>query len=436
MASALEQFVNTVRNLSSQGNYRELCEYLSKSNESLLKHGPHLDNVLETLDLQQHSLGFLAVLNAKFNLSCTGATQENKFNQAQDFINGCNGEQIRLAPDLFAEFCHGFTHYLITQKKAIRGIMLLKKAISKLQLYDSQLTSIHADLCQLSLLAKCFKPAIQILNIDITGICQEKSALFKNPQLLNGATFDAKYYLLYFYYGAMIYLAVRNLDRALYFLEVAITTPAHAVSHIMLEAYKKYILVSLLLHGKVQMVPKYTSQVVNRFIKPLSHPYHDLATAFSSNNTSELNSVLNKHTEVYTRDRNYGLVKQVATVMYKKSIQRLTKTFLTLSLSDVASRVGLPGPADAEKYILHMIEDEQIYATINQKDGMVVFRDEPDKYSGPDVLKNLETQLSLCMELDRQILSMDEEIQVNPQYVKKASGMQEDEQPSKSTYAM
>lgn len=49
----------------------------------------------------------------------------------------------------------------------------------------------------------------------------------------------------------MIYLAVRNLDRALYFLEVAITTPAHAVSHIMLESYKKYILVSLLLHGKV-----------------------------------------------------------------------------------------------------------------------------------------------------------------------------------------
>ncbi|KRT86459.1 hypothetical protein AMK59_1737, partial [Oryctes borbonicus] len=174
----------------------------------------------------------------------------------------------------------------------MKGILLLKKAISKLQLYDSQLTSIHADLCQLCLLAKCFKPALQVLNVDITGICQEGT---HGP---NGAQFDAKYYLLYFYYGGMIYLAVRNLDRSLYFLEVAITTPAHAVSHIMLEAYKKYILVSLLLHGKVQMIPKYTSQVVNRFIKPLSQPYHDLANAFASNNSSELNTVLNKHTEV------------------------------------------------------------------------------------------------------------------------------------------
>lgn len=184
------------------------------------------------------------------------------------------------------------------------------------------------------------------------------------------------------------------------------------------------------------MIPKYTSQVVNRFIKPLSQPYHDLANAFASNNSSELNTVVNKHTEAFSRDHNLGLVKQVMTVMYKKNIQRLTKTFLTLSLSDVASRVGLPGPADAEKYILHMIEDEQIYATINQKDGMVVFRDEPEKYGGPEVLKNLETQLALCMELDKQVLAMDEEIQVNPQYVKKASGMQDEEQPNKSTYAM
>lgn len=51
------------------------------------------------------------------------------------------------------------------------------------------------------------------------------------------------------------------------FSRQAITTPAMAVSHIMLEAYKKYILVSLILHGKVQPLPKYTSQIVGRFIK-------------------------------------------------------------------------------------------------------------------------------------------------------------------------
>lgn len=75
--------------------------------------------------------------------------------------------------------------------------------------------------------------------------------IFKVNNTRDGPRLDAKYFLLYYYYGGMIYLAVRNLDRALYFFEVAITTPSHAVSHIMLESYKKYILVSLLLHGKV-----------------------------------------------------------------------------------------------------------------------------------------------------------------------------------------
>lgn len=160
-----------------------------------------------------------------------------------------------------AELCHLLTNYLVEQRQPLKGIALLQKAISKLRLFDSQLTSIHADLCHLCLLAKCFKPAVHLLDVDITGIYQEvcrnlginyfSLILLQISSTTNGPHFDAKYFLLYYYYGGMIYLAVRNLDRALYFFEVAITTPSHAVSHIMLESYKKYMLVSLLLHGKV-----------------------------------------------------------------------------------------------------------------------------------------------------------------------------------------
>ena len=75
--------------------------------------------------------------------------------------------------------------------------------------------------------------------------------------MFQGGQFDAKHFLLYYYYGGMIYAALKNYDRALYFFEVAITTPAMAVSHIMLEAYKKYILISLILHGKVSFIIYY-----------------------------------------------------------------------------------------------------------------------------------------------------------------------------------
>ncbi len=72
-----------------------------------------------------------------------------------------------------ALLCHLLTQRLIDQRQAIRGIDLLSGAIAKIQLNVSQLTSIHADICQLSLLAKCLKPALHFLDIDITDISKE-----------------------------------------------------------------------------------------------------------------------------------------------------------------------------------------------------------------------------------------------------------------------
>ena len=55
------------------------------------------------------------------------------------------------------------------------------------------------------------------------------------------------------------------------------TVPATAVSHIMLEAYKKYLLIWLIVHGDMSqealVFPKYTSPVVNKYIRTLSAPY-------------------------------------------------------------------------------------------------------------------------------------------------------------------
>lgn len=44
-----------------------MVEYLLESTELLAKNGNILDNVLETLDIQQHSLGVLFVLVVKFS---------------------------------------------------------------------------------------------------------------------------------------------------------------------------------------------------------------------------------------------------------------------------------------------------------------------------------------------------------------------------------
>lgn len=46
------------------------------------------------------------------------------------------------------------------------------------------------------------------------------------------------------------------------------------------------------------------------------------------------------------------------------------------------------------RYFSCQIEDGEIFAAINQKDGMVIFNDDPEKYNTPAMLKKLEDEVS------------------------------------------
>ena len=68
-------------------------------------------------------------------------------------------------------------------------------------------------------------------------------------------------------------------------------------------------------------------------------------------------------------DQNMGLVNQVAESQLQAMVSRLTKTFVTLSLSELANRVGLKTPQEAERLLVNMIENGSIQAKISQQDG-------------------------------------------------------------------
>lgn len=68
------------------------------------------------------------------------------------------------------ETCHLFTDYLVQKNLSILGIKVLSRAIEQIRQMDTQLTPIHADLCQLSLKAKHFNVVLPYLDVDITDI--------------------------------------------------------------------------------------------------------------------------------------------------------------------------------------------------------------------------------------------------------------------------
>lgn len=439
----LEAFVNTIRNLyqqSSSGlnvNYTDIHNAINSHLDVFNDNGPTLlENVLPVFTLPGYTLPHIAVLYAIISQinnstqnsgSSPNATApvagntvvnvnlEKLLSDIENCINMADCKQIEVASDIYSELCHYYTRRLLQLNTPKRGLLTLKNGIRNIQMYSSadlpntgKLTTVHTDILQLSLASKNFSVALDLLSNEILDIHK-----------LHNTKFDSKYLLGYFYYGGCIYGAMKQYDSALFFLEQALTVPALVISQIMIESYKKFILISLISKGKLPNLPKYTSRIVINQIKPLCASYHELALAFINFDFEKLNTLCQKYHNSFQADNNLGLIKQLQQSFYKKNIQRLTKTFITLSLSDMAQKVKLPSAKEAETYMLNMIKDGEIFATINQKDGMVSFHDNPEKYDNPQIMENLTKQMFACIEMDSNIKKMDKEITTHPHYIQK-----------------
>lgn len=64
-------------------------------------------------------------------------------------------------------------------------------------------------------------------------------------------------------------------------------------------------------------------------MKPLSHVYYELAKAYGTSSSEELRVVINKNRDVYIRDINLGLVKQVTGFFFFEYFPFMTLTRLT-----------------------------------------------------------------------------------------------------------
>jgi len=325
------------------------------------------------------------------------------------FLMDCDPGQVRQAPQKFIAVAHKFSQIAVDMNQPLRAVQPLKSAISKLRPSPEHITPIHADFIQVCLLARTYKAALPVLEDEILDV--DVNATATTPRDL----------LKYFYYGGMIYVGLKDYKRALEFFKLTFTAPAIILSAIMVEAYKKYVLVSLLVYGQVPPIPKYTSTIVQRHLKTSCHQYSEFAAAFSTHSHDELDKSSRTNRDAFYKDKNLGLVGQVIQSLFKRNIQRHTETFLTLSLKDIAESVHLASHKEAEKRILRMIEQGEIFATINQKDGMVSFHEFPEKYDNNRMLANIDNQIHNLINLSHKLTRVDEQIAISTHYLQKTA---------------
>mmetsp|Transcript_9243 Transcript_9243/g.22923 ORF Transcript_9243/g.22923 Transcript_9243/m.22923 type:complete len:237 (+) Transcript_9243:96-806(+) len=195
--------------------------------------------------------------------------------------------------------------------------------------------------------------------------------------------------------------------------------PCHALHEVVVEIYKKYVLVSLIVHGEVVALPKYTTSMLQRMLKGCCGPYHDVAAAFAHHKVDDVKVSLAKHQALLQTEGNWGLAQQAMSSTYARNIQSLTQTFVTLSLDDIAREVGLPDASSAKSKILEMMYKREISAGIDESKNMVSF--EASRMSPQELLGRLTTQIRVCNDLNEQMRVVDETIGASNIYLDKVA---------------
>ncbi|KAG6548598.1 hypothetical protein Mapa_010087 [Marchantia paleacea] len=408
MMDSLDAVVTQVQALSgSADDCVHLAGLLKQSENVLAVHAPRLLYALAALDPAKHSLGYLYLLEAHSSGTLSKEQAGSFVVAASNFLTVCSADQIRLAIDKFNILCRRLKDQAMQMMEPRCAILPLYAAIRKSQPSSEYLTPLHAEYLLLCLLSKCYKAGLNILEDDIFEIDQKRTGLVPRD------------FLLHCYYGGMLYIGLKRFGKALEFFQHAITAPATVLNAITIAAYKKFVLVCLIHNGQVPPFPKYTPSVVQRNLKSCAQDYFDLANLYNSRNIMDVKRCVNAHEDVFKNDTNLGLANQVIASLYKRNIQRLTQTYLTLSLQDIADTVQLDGPKEAELHILQMIQDGEIFATINQKDGMVSFQEDPEQYNTRKMANMLDSEIQHIIRLAKKLSSVDEQVLCDQNYLSK-----------------
>ncbi|KAI1308740.1 hypothetical protein EDD11_004178 [Mortierella claussenii] len=341
------------------------------------------------------------------------------------FVTTCDGEQVRLAPDKALRFAEALVKMATESSQPIIAIRPLSVFIRRLQASPGELTMIHPLLAKTCLLAQSFKDIVPIIDNDISDV---------NPSLTH---VNYKDFLLYHYYGGMIYAYLKKFERAVEFFKLTVSAPAEVVSAIQIEAFKKYVLTSLLHYGKVPVLPKYTANPVNRCIKSQCAAYTEFAAAYEKRSNNVIKTEFEKIKSVLVRDRNFGLAKQCMEVLHRRNIQDLTRTYLTLSIEDITSLIGLGSEPDGarrvEGIIVQMIESGAIFATISHEHtgGMVSFLDDPNQHNNTFTMDQINALIQRATTITSNLVSMDQTLSAMPAYFNKGSHL-----PDRGGFAM
>jgi len=240
--------------------------------------------------------------------------------------------------------------------------------------------------------------------------------------------------LEYFVFGGSIYIGLQQWAKALELLEIAVTYPVrdNSISKIMVEAYKKWTLVNLLLHGKAAALPSTTNSHAAKLYHTLAKPYETVVTLFESASASRVKAEVDIGHVVWQEDGNFGLMGQVLTAYQRFQIRNLAKIYTTISIPEITRKTfsaetghRLSSDQATESLIYSMISDGSLNALVTRTSNspaVLTFGLTNSSLTESDVEHQLADSMRRIRAMTAEIKSTDQRLMHTKEYLRWAQG--------------
>lgn len=228
----------------------------------------------------------------------------------------------------------------------------------------------------------------------------------------------------YWYYAGLVFTGVKRFADAIDAFEQCFAAPAQALSAPAVEAYKKFVLVSLIQRGSTD-TKRSGNPMMMRNLKTACQRYVDFATAFATKDSTALNKAAADNHEAFVKDGNFGLVQQCIESLADRQIRALTQTYLTLNSETLAKGASVKSKDEALRRVVAMVDAGTIVATVNEKEGMVSFGELSEQFDDVRTLNHIDGQIRNAIHWGSLMRHMDDQIASSAEFLQKTSGLME-----------
>lgn len=128
-------------------------------------------------------------------------------------------------------------------------------------------------------------------------------------------------------------------------------------------------------------------------------PYFQLTQAVRTGNLNNFNQTLTTYSDKFSAEGTYTLIVRLRHNVIKTGVRMINLSYSRISLADIADKLQLGSPEDAEFIIAKAIRDGVIEATIDHEQGYVQSKEMSDIYGTKEPMTAFHQRITFCLDL-------------------------------------